>query len=42
MTTERRLALLSWQVNVTSALVAAVGAPSIWLLLRIASKVGAF
>jgi hypothetical protein len=38
---ERRLAVLSWQINVAAALVALVGAPSIWLLLRIAAKVGA-
>lgn len=36
---ERRLAVLSWQINATSALVAMIGAPSIWLLLRIAAKV---
>lgn len=38
---ERRLAILSWQVNLTTGLVALVGAPSIWLLLRIAAKVSA-
>ena len=38
---ERRLAVLSWQVNLATALVVLVGAPSIWLLLRIAAKVAA-
>lgn len=37
---ERRLSVLSWQVTATSALVALIGAPSIWLLLKIAAKVG--
>lgn len=38
---ERRLAVLSWQLNATSAVIVAAGLPSIWLLLGIASKVGA-
>jgi hypothetical protein len=38
---ERRLAILSWQVGVQTAAILLVGAPSIWLLLRVAAKVGA-
>src|SRR5580765_4333959 len=38
---ESRLAVLTWMVGSTIALVAAVGMPALWLLLRVASKVGA-
>jgi hypothetical protein len=38
---ERRLAVLTWQVGTLAFVMAAVGLPSIWLLLRIAAKVGA-
>jgi hypothetical protein len=38
---ERKLGILTWQVGTLATVVAAVGVPSIWLLLRIAAKVGA-
>jgi glutathione S-transferase len=38
---ESRLAVLTWMVGSTIALVVAVGTPALWLLLRVASKVGA-
>jgi hypothetical protein len=38
---ERNLAILSWQVGVLTAAMLLVGAPAIWLLIRIAAKVGA-
>jgi hypothetical protein len=38
---ERRLTLLTWQVGVLAAAMIGVGFPAIWLLLRIAAKVGA-
>ncbi len=38
---ERRLAVLTWQVGVLTAVVAAVGGPALWLLTRVAAKIGA-
>jgi hypothetical protein len=38
---ERRLTLLTWQINAIIGLLLLVGAPSVWFLVRIASKVGA-
>ncbi len=38
---ERRLAVLTWQVGVLAAVQIAVGAPALWLLVRVAAKVGA-
>ena len=38
---ETRLVVLTWMVASSIALVAAVGIPALWLLLRVASKVGA-
>lgn len=38
---ETRLTVLTWMVATTIALVAAVGMPAVWLLLRVASKVNA-
>jgi hypothetical protein len=38
---ERRLGILTWQVGTLATVLAAVGVPSVWLLLRIAAKVGA-
>ena len=36
-----RLAVLAWMVGGLYALLLAIGAPSLWLLLRVAAKVGA-
>ena len=38
---ERRLTVLSWQVGALTAVVVAVGAPALWLLARVAAKIGA-
>ena len=38
---ERRLAVLTWQVGVLAAAQAVVGLPAIWLLVRVAAKLGA-
>jgi hypothetical protein len=38
---ERRLGILSWQMGALTAIVAAIGMPALWLLARVASKVGA-
>ena len=38
---ERRLAVLSWQVGVLAGAMLLIGAPSVWLLVRVAAKVGA-
>jgi hypothetical protein len=38
---DRRLAILSWQVGVQTAAMLLIGAPSVWLLIRDAAKVGA-
>ena len=38
---ERRLVVLAWQIGALTAVVAGLGGPSLWLLLRIATKVGA-
>jgi hypothetical protein len=40
-TIERRLAVLTWQIGVLTAVVIAVGGPALWLLVRVASKIGA-
>ena len=38
---ETRLVLLTWMVGGVYAVVIVLGAPALWLLLRVASKVGA-
>lgn len=38
---ERRLTLLTWQIGTLVAVQAVVGIPAIWMLLRVAAKVGA-
>lgn len=38
---ERRLMLLTWQVGTLTAITAGVGLPALWVLFRIAAKVGA-
>jgi hypothetical protein len=38
---KRRLTVLSWQVGALTAVVVAVGAPALWLLVRVAAKIGA-
>jgi hypothetical protein len=38
---ERRLSVLTWQVGALVAVQILAGAPAIWLLLKVASKVGA-
>lgn len=38
---ERRLAILSWQMGMQTAAMLLIGAPSVWLLVRVAAKVGA-
>ena len=38
---ETRLAVLAWMVGGLYALLLAIGGPGIWLLLRVAAKVGA-
>lgn len=38
---ERRLVILAWRVGALTAVVAAVGVPALWLLFRVATKVGA-
>ncbi len=37
----RRLAMLTWQVGTLTAVVIAVGIPALWMLGRVAFKVGA-
>jgi hypothetical protein len=37
---EGRLTLLSWMVGTLAAAMIAIGLPSLWLLVRIATKVG--
>lgn len=36
-----RLTLLTWMVGAIGTVVVVIGAPSIWMLLRIAAKIGA-
>ncbi len=38
---ERRLSVNTWQVGALAAIQAIVGVPAVWLLLRVAAKVGA-
>lgn len=38
---ERRIAVLSWQVGVQTAAMLLVGTPAVWLLIRVAAKIGA-
>jgi hypothetical protein len=38
---EHRLAVVSWQIGALTAVVVAVGAPAVWLLPRVAAKMGA-
>lgn len=38
---ERRLTLMTWQLGTLTAVIAAVGIPMVWLVLRVAAKVGA-
>lgn len=38
---ERRLTLLTWQVGTLAVAMITVGVPSLWLLVRVATKVGA-
>jgi hypothetical protein len=38
---EADLTLLRWMVSVNVALTAVAGAPAVWLLIRVAAKVGA-
>jgi hypothetical protein len=38
---ERRLVIVSWQIGALTAVTAAVGAPALWVLFRVAAKVGA-
>ena len=38
---EADLLVIKWMIGVFMAVVAAIGAPSVWLLLRVAAKVGA-
>jgi hypothetical protein len=38
---ERRLGILTWQVGTLTAVVAALGIPALWMLARVAAKVGA-
>jgi glutathione S-transferase len=38
---DTRLTVLTWAVGATATLLVAIGAPMLWLLLRVASKVGA-
>jgi hypothetical protein len=37
---EGRLTLLTWMVTVLAAAMVAIGLPALWLLVRIAAKVG--
>lgn len=38
---DRDIAIIKWMVGGLYALLLAIGAPSIWLLLRVAAKAGA-
>lgn len=38
---DRDIAIVKWMVGGVYALLLAIGAPSIWLLLRVAAKTGA-
>ena len=38
---ERRLAVLTWQVGIMAAALIVIGLPALWLLVRVAAKVGA-
>lgn len=38
---DHRLAVLTWQVGGLAVVMAVVGFPAIWLLMRIAAKIGA-
>jgi hypothetical protein len=38
---ETRLTVLAWMVATAIAMVAVVGGPALWLLLRVAAKIGA-
>jgi len=38
---ERRLSVMTWQIGALAAIQAIVGVPAVWLLLRVAAKVGA-
>lgn len=38
---ETRLTVLTWMVATAIAMVAVVGGPALWLLLRVAAKIGA-
>ena len=37
---ERKLVVLGWMVGILTAVVPAIGLPALWLLIRIATKVG--
>ena len=41
MSVETRLILLTWMTGGLYAVLVVLGAPALWLLLRVASKVGA-
>lgn len=38
---ERKLAVMSWQIGALAAVQLAVGLPALWLLVRVAGKIGA-